>query len=226
MELQESEIQKEPKQNNQFPFLTIWLHPKKTLRFLLDTNPDKHVILLSIIQGVFCILYWANMELLGDMFPFHLWRQVLLFVGIGSMIGPIRMYLYSFLYQWIGSRFGGKGRIRELRTAFAWSSAPYLLGLPIWLFLILHVGHYLFGDTTPYMRTIMHVAYEPLFISLVLLVFWRIILLTIHLAEAHQLSFFKSIAIVLPLSYADLMLNLFVINTARSIFHSFASLST
>jgi hypothetical protein len=47
------------------PFLTIWTRPRATIRAIVDTDPNRHVLLLAAIGGVVNALdraTWKNAE--------------------------------------------------------------------------------------------------------------------------------------------------------------------
>ena len=100
------------------PWIDMWLKPRATMRFILDTDPRRMVIVLAMIGGVARTLDRASSQSLGDRFPL---AGVLAFAAIfGALSGMIGLYLFGFLVRWTGGWIGGRGTAEGIRAALAW----------------------------------------------------------------------------------------------------------
>lgn len=195
MEMQESLIPEQRLPTIKSPYLSIWFHPRKTIRYILDTDPEKHVTLIAMLLGILTAFDKASDQALADTYPGPFWSLIVLCVVIGLLFGPIRLYIYAVVFKWVGSLFGGVATRQEMKTTFAWSFFPMLFALPIWFLIIRMLGRDLFSetgtliDTNPLIAFIFLICYVALF----LLNFWAVILLVINLSEAHRFSIWKGI---------------------------------
>lgn len=89
------------------PWLSIWLRPRATMRSILDTDPERLVILLACVGGVAEALGRASMRNVGDRLP--LWTLLLTCGAVGPVGGLISLYLGSLLLRWTGGWIGGRG---------------------------------------------------------------------------------------------------------------------
>jgi hypothetical protein len=129
------------------PWLTMWYSPRKTIRQIVDTDPQKQILLLSALLGISWALNQLSSRNVGDKFSFI----SVLFAAIigGSIIGVILVYLVGALLHWTGQKFGGKAPVEHLRAAYAWSWIPNIWMLFIWLLVLLILGTDMFTSATP-----------------------------------------------------------------------------
>src|SRR5690348_5759072 len=52
------------------PFVTIWTRPRQTIRAIVETDPTRYVVTLTILQGVALASLRASTRRLGDWFSF------------------------------------------------------------------------------------------------------------------------------------------------------------
>jgi hypothetical protein len=195
MEMQETLTPEQTQPTIKSPYLSIWFHPRKTIRHILDSDPNKHVVLFSMLLGILTALDKASDQSLADTYPGPFWSLIIFCVVIGLIFGPIRLYIYAVVYKWVGSLLGGVASRQEVKTTFAWSFFPMLFALPIWFLIIQMLGRDLFSetgtllDTNPLIAFIFLICYVVLFI----INLWAVILLVINLSEVHQFSIWKGI---------------------------------
>lgn len=111
------------------PWLQIWVHPKKTMRLILDTNPRRIIIWLALIGGIVSTFAWIsyiwathpNLQDLNKTYP-----VIILLIG-GSAAGLIHLYVAGWLYRLTGSWIGGHGSFTDVKCAVGWSSYPFIL---------------------------------------------------------------------------------------------------
>ncbi len=112
------------------PWSTIWLDPRGTIRYVLDTNPMHSFIVLIAVGGIGNLLSSASGYHLGDLLPFR--EMILSIVIIGPLAAFISVYLWSWLLSFSTRFFGGIATKQELRTSFVWSLAPIVYTFPLW----------------------------------------------------------------------------------------------
>lgn len=177
------------------PLFSIWVKPRETIRNIVETNPTKYVILLTMLAGVGQALDRASSENMGD----PLVAILAICVILGPVGGIISLYIGGVLYRWSGSWLGGQASSEEVRAAIAWSSVPTVFVMPLWIPELLIFGKELFTSSTPRMDA------NPLLIA-VLLGFviieigaeiWAFVLLLKSLGEVHQFSAWKALGAII-----------------------------
>jgi hypothetical protein len=112
------------------PWTTIWLDPRGTIRYVLDTHPMHSFLLLIGIGGIGNVLSSASGYHLGDYLPFN--EMIISCLIIGPPAAFISVYLWSWLLSFSTRFLGGSATKQQLRTAFAWSLAPIVYTFPLW----------------------------------------------------------------------------------------------
>ncbi len=174
------------------PFLSIWVKPRSTIRKILDSNPEQHVLLLATLSGIYRLIDRASERSFGDSISFI--PLLLLCIVGGGVSGVISIYLGGIFFRWIGSWFGGQASSQEVRAALAWSSVPDLVLLAIYLPIIIIFGHNWFISSTEWMNPILAVIVLAVLGPIgFLLLLWRVFLFVKCLAEAHKFSAWKGL---------------------------------
>ncbi|MDM3870478.1 YIP1 family protein [Porticoccus sp. W117] len=162
------------------PWLSIWLQPRATMRFVLRTKS----------------IYWAWFLLLITCIPSVLWglerRDIPLNYAVVAIVGVVFFILYfllftSIMYATRGWVKGG-GNWRGLFIAVGWSSVPFMWGilidLPYWV---------LYSGTV----TLDEALSESIFYGLdgltSVISVWGTATLIFCVAEVHKISFWKSL---------------------------------
>lgn len=107
------------------PWLSIWTQPRDTVRYLVATDPDRHVLQLAMAGGVAQSLAQAMESGVGD--KVDLAVILLMSLVIGSVFGLLMLYLGSALLHWTGRWIGGRATREQLRTAVGWSNVPVVV---------------------------------------------------------------------------------------------------
>ncbi|MFZ0565466.1 MAG: Yip1 family protein [Chlamydiales bacterium] len=184
-------------QSNQInPWVSIWLHPKKTMGYLLATDPRKYILWLAIIGGILSSIPWINQFWIQYPENKSLIRILVIFITIiiGGLIGIAYLYLGGWLYKLTGSWLGGKGDFIQAKCAVGWANYPFIVASLFALFNLAVIPN-------PWLQGIMGLLY-------VILVIWAFIIFMNLLAQAHQFSAWKSLLsffITLFLVFAALM---------------------
>lgn len=129
------------------PFRTIWTRPRDTIRWIVATNPQLHVMPLICIAGIGETLDRASLRNVGDTVP--LWVILALAIGLGPLSGLISVWISSHLLRFTGAWMGGVASRQHLKAAIAWASVPAIFSMPLWIPQLLLFGPETFTSTTP-----------------------------------------------------------------------------
>ena len=129
------------------PWFSMWWHPRRTIRQIVATNPDRLVLLLAAIGGIVQGLMGAADKSHGDRSSL----PVILLVNLilGPVMGIIGLWVGAALLRWTGGWIGGQADSRRIRTAVAWSNVPMVWSLLLWVPALLLFGAELFTEATP-----------------------------------------------------------------------------
>src|SRR5207237_1354734 len=123
--------------------------PRRTVRHLVDTDPDNSVMLLAGLNGLATALIQAITRGAGARFPVG---TILTAAAVaGPLMGIVALQFYSVLLGWTGRLFGGAAPFRQIRTTVAWAEAPIVatLGLLIPATLVLRRALFALGAAAP-----------------------------------------------------------------------------
>jgi hypothetical protein len=138
------EIAKEETLN---PWLSMWMQPRATIQQIVDSNPERLVLVLAAIAGISRVLNRASLKSLGDIIE---WPLIFLIAAIlGPVAGIIGLYIGGALIHWTGKWIGGKGSPENIRAAIAWSSIPVIWALLLWIPEFALFGEELFTTKMP-----------------------------------------------------------------------------
>ncbi|HJT25165.1 MAG TPA: YIP1 family protein [bacterium] len=179
-------------------FFQAWTQPRQVMKTLLEQRPGYHVWTLVILYAFFQTFepeYFIP-------FLSHGALSTLLLVGLLVSVGfdVAAMYFFTGFWLLIGRWLGGKGNLKGLMTAYAWSYPPSIIGIillqssniPTWLRITGGENDFKTIVTAP------HMLWQASFHLLsFLLVMWTAVLLVINVSEAHKFSIGRSILTVL-----------------------------
>lgn len=104
------------------PWWGIWFQPRKTFRWLVDTNPKLHFWVLAVFYGLVRVVSWSIQIGIGDIFQP---AEVALFMLVaGPLAGVFGIFVTAGLLQIIGRMFGGQAKGLQLRAVLAWAAVP------------------------------------------------------------------------------------------------------
>jgi len=132
--------------NNQIlnPWVSMWTKPRATIQQIVDTDPERLVLVLAAIVG-FSQALDQNAHMMGDTSE---WPIIFLIAAIpGSISGLIGLYIFSALIRWTGNWMSGNASSQNIRAAMAWSSVPMIWALILWIPKLVLFG--LFTTETP-----------------------------------------------------------------------------
>ena len=129
------------------PWVSMWTKPRATIQQIVDTNPQRLVLLLAAAAGFGQALDRASINSIGDRVD---WPVIFIVAAVGGPIaGLIGLYIGGALIHWTGTWIGGKTSAENIRAAIAWSSVPMLWALLLWIPELALFGQELFTAETP-----------------------------------------------------------------------------
>jgi Yip1 domain. len=171
------------------PWRSMWIRPRETIRWIVQTNPSYGVFWLSgiyVLQSLFFLLNFWSFGL-----TFSHYALLVPSVILAPALGVIWVCFYGWILQSTGRWFGGKAPASHVRAALAWSRLPMSLSLILWVYLVLTKPEETFIQHGP--RTI-----APFFhIMIFSLEAWTLVLFVQAIREVQHFGLFKALANVL-----------------------------
>lgn len=118
-----------PEESVRSPWITVWFSPRQTIDYLVATRPTYFVWVIAILGAVASI--YEQLVLASAARPLADWRLALGFVVLSAASGIAWLYISAWILSWIGRLLGGQASPMQIRTAYAWSMPPVILGAVI-----------------------------------------------------------------------------------------------
>ncbi len=129
------------------PWVSMWTRPRATVSALVETEPERAVLLLAALAGIAQVLDRASFRSMGDVYPLS--TIVLAAAIAGSLSGVAALYVAALGIGWSGRWLGGYAPREHIRAALAWGGLPTAAGLALWAPALLVFGAELFTTETP-----------------------------------------------------------------------------
>jgi hypothetical protein len=167
-------------------YQTIWLSPRKTIRQLVDVNPEYHVNMLIALGGVAESLDRAASKDLGDKLSLGFILGIALILGPGMAL--IGAWISAHLIRITGNWMRGKGDYTEIKAAIGWATVPTAVGLALWAPLLMLLGEEMFTKETPSLHgnLALSMVFAGLMLILSILNIWSFVLLCNCVAEVQK----------------------------------------
>ena len=189
------------------PWFSMWAHPRRTIRQIVEADPDRLVLVLAAVGGIVEALTNATSDSQGDNLSL---RTILLTALIaGPLMGIVGLWLGSILLRWTGGWIGGQADSRRIRTALAWANVPLLWSLILWGPALLLFGAELFTTATPIIEasSLLSALYLVFSIGTAVIGAWSFVVFLHSLGEVQGFSAWKALlnsflamlVVVLPL---------------------------
>lgn len=104
------------------PWWRIWVQPRQTIRYLINTDPKMHFWVLAIMYGIIRAVTWSMDVSLGDYISPSEVAGFILFGG--ALAGVIGIYLTASLLELTARLLGGKAEGQHVRAVLAWAGVP------------------------------------------------------------------------------------------------------
>ncbi len=115
------------------PWLTIWVKPRMTIRYILNHKFLGFAFLLSILAGIGNTLDQASFRSVLDNMDIGLPLLLLATVIIGPISGILGWFFTTLLAWGVGKIFKGKATYKEMLLATAWANIPLVIALVFWV---------------------------------------------------------------------------------------------
>lgn len=176
------------------PWFSIWMRPRETMRQILNTDPERQVLVLAAISGIGQTLNKASQRNLGDAIDV----PVILFLALilGSIGGIIQLYISGALISWTGKWIEGQADSLQVRAALAWSSIPGIWLMLFWIPELALFGEEMFTEEMPVMESnsLLSNAFIALGLVSTIGAVWSIVVMLKCLAEAQGFNAWKALA--------------------------------
>ena len=129
------------------PWFSMWLHPRRTIRQIVETNPERLVLSLAAVGGFVEGLINMASDSKGD--DMSLRAILLATLIVGPIMGIVGLWVGGFLLRWTGGWIGGQADARRIRATLAWANVPLIWSLLLWIPALLLFGRELFTAATP-----------------------------------------------------------------------------
>ena len=159
------------------PFLSVWLHPKQTARYVIEHKTIVYPLILLVIGYILTgSAEVFNTEAYPDISFVWLF---LIFIILVPIIGMIFMFITTGIVFLIGKLLNGTGSFWDVFKASSMSGIPAICTSPV-----LILGAFL--NEVSAIGVIVNIL--TIAISI-----WAIVILVAAIAEAHQFSIIRSI---------------------------------
>jgi hypothetical protein len=178
-EVNQDAVPEEPTPGN--PFTSIFFHPRRTIRCIVNKDVTHHVLLLFILStmvDLFINVWGKNSATMS------IGTALAGSIVAGCIIGYFALKFLGMLYAWTGSWFGGQASRDEIRAALAWTKMPTFVFLGFW---ILHIAAFRFVRSEDIM---MGIDFAFWGIAAVLGI-WSLFMVCHAVGEVHQFSAWK-----------------------------------
>ena len=165
------------------PFLSVWLHPKQTARYVIEHKTIVYALILLVLSSVLA----GSTELFNtEAYPDLSFVWIfLIFIILVPIIGITFMFITTGIVFLIGKLLNGTGSFWDVFKASSISSIPSICTAPL---LILGTA-------------VNEVSAVGLIVGILTIVtsIWAVVILVAAIAEAHQLSIIRSIiTLIIP----------------------------
>ena len=176
------------------PWFSMWLHPRRTIRRIVETNPDRLVLLLAAVGGIVEALINASSDSKGE----NMSLQAILLTSLigGPLMGVIGLWLGGALLRWTGGWIGGQADSRRIRATLAWANVPLVWSLLLWIPALLLFGAELFAAATPILdaSTMLSGLYMVFSFGIGIVSIWAFVVFLHALGEVQGFSAWKALS--------------------------------
>ncbi|MGY3188555.1 Yip1 family protein [Lysinibacillus sp. TE18511] len=173
------------------PFLSAWIHPKQTARYMIDEKSIGFAILIMSIGYIGSTLSGLIDPEFSDFSP---WLMALLCVIFAPIAGIIGTCLSTLIFWLFGKIFKGTGTFSDLFKGLSLTAIPYIVLIPLYLIWLITSPETLMNTSS--IETIPWLLLITGFVSFVLAI-WSLVITVGVVAEAHQFEIWKAILTVI-----------------------------
>ena len=172
------------KQNDN-PWFSMWLNPRRTIRYITETNPKMGFYFLASIW--FLQLFFLSFSYASISLPIHPAFSIIIAIIISPIIGGLCFHFFGWLLYITGKWLKGSSDQINLRCSFAWSRIPVIVDLIMWAVLSITLLEFLFASKG--------LGPSFSFINLIaaLTSIWSFVLLVLAVQEVQKFSLSKAL---------------------------------
>ena len=173
------------------PFLSVWLHPKQTARYVIEHKSIMYVFML-ILLGYIASAFSAFID--SALYPdfSYVWIFLIAII-LGPIFGIIMMFITSGIIFLVGKLLKGTGSFWDVFKAASLSCIPAIFVGPFYiLWMFVSPESFFFEGGASTIATI---------VSIIMIVtsIWSVVIIVGAIAEANQFSIIRSIvALIIP----------------------------
>ena len=201
------------------PWFSMWLHPRRTTRQIVETNPERLVLLLATVGGIVEALINASSDSKGE----NMSLQAILLTALigGPLMGVIGLWLGGALLRWTGGWIGGQADSRRIRATLAWANVPLVWSLILWIPALLLFGAELFATATPILdaSTMLSGLYMVFSFGIGIVSIWAFVVFLHALGEVQGFSAWKALGNSILAGLAVLVPLLAIVGIAIALGH-------
>lgn len=176
------------------PWLSMWMHPRKTVQAVIEYRPNYGFILLSAIVGWPAAIQIAQIYALSE----SLSLPVILLITVlaAPLLGALGIVIFSGITYWIGKAMGGASSFAEMKCAIAWSNITGIFSVLSYATLIMYFKGGWFSPSWVNIPVDRYMAYIffCLFIIQIVSIALTIYLLVQSVSQVQKFSVWKSMA--------------------------------
>jgi hypothetical protein len=113
------------------PWFSMWIRPRATVQQIVDTDPNRLIIVLAMLIGVTQVLDRAATSSMGD--RLSLGAILATALVIGPFVGLIAVHVCAWVVSVVGKMLGGRAPLANVRAAIAWGNVPALWTALSWI---------------------------------------------------------------------------------------------
>ncbi len=165
------------------PFLSVWMHPKQTTRYMINEKSIGFAILVLSIGYIGSLMSGLiDSEFLPDFSPWLLVLLCVIFAPIAGMIGTAISALISWLF---GKLFKGTGTYSDLFKGLSLTAIPYIVLIPLYIIWLVTSPDSLLDPN--FMGSLPWIFWPTILVSIIVTI-WSFVISVGVVAEAHQIS--------------------------------------
>ncbi|MDN3508767.1 MAG: YIP1 family protein [Candidatus Neptunochlamydia sp.] len=200
------------------PWLSIWVHPRKTIRALVEYNTNYRLVTFCVVYGFQYIL--QILQYLSLVEGTSLLFVILLALIFSIPMGYIVFNVLSAFYFWVGKLIKGKGSFKQIRAATYWSTVPMVVTCLVWIVLMVLHGNSFFvvGYEAKLVGTAAAISIGLGIIQLVIAI-WGLIILLHALGEVQGFSVWMTLLNLVLAGLAIFILLFLIVWGVSSVIH-------
>ncbi|WP_431026878.1 Yip1 family protein [Lysinibacillus sp. LZ02] len=171
------------------PFISVWLHPKQTARYVIDHKPIWFAIVLGLVGFIATgFSVFQDSEVYPDFS--YVWI-FLISIFLAPLLGIVIMFIYAGVIYLMGKLLKGTGAFWDVFKASSLSYIPTIITGPLYiLWMFVAPESFFFPYVTDAFAIIMSI------ITIVTMI-WGIVISVGAIAEAHQFSIMRAIVTII-----------------------------